>query len=102
LIWFVGTASVPMSWFPAQATVHLDAAYDSDVTRDLLTELGFQGEIARKGLPTPIQIGGRWVIRRTNSWMNGYGTLRAATPTRTATSSTSTSTSPPPSSPSAN
>lgn len=65
--------------FPAQVTVHLDAAYDSGVTRELLAELGFDGEIARKGLPTPIQIGGRWVIERTNSWMNGYGKLRRCT-----------------------
>jgi transposase len=65
--------------FPAQVTVHLDAAYDSGVTRELLAELGFNGEIARKGLPTPIQIGNRWVIERTNAWMNGYGKLRRCT-----------------------
>lgn len=65
--------------FPAQVTVHLDAAYDSGVTRALLAELGFDGEIAREGLPTPIQIGNRWVIERTNAWMNGYGKLRRCT-----------------------
>ena len=72
-------ARAQVARFPDQVTVHLDAAYDSGVTRELLTELGFEGEIARKGLPTPIQIGGRWVIERTNSWMNGYGKLRRCT-----------------------
>ena len=61
------------------ATVHLDAAYDSAPTRDLLTGLGFGGDIARKGMPAPVQAGQRWVIERTNSWMNGYGKLRQMT-----------------------
>jgi hypothetical protein len=64
---------------PAAGTVHLDAAYDSIITRALLDELGFDGDIARKGVPAPIQAGGRWVIERTNSWMNGYGKLRRCT-----------------------
>jgi len=72
-------ARAQVTRFPDRVTVHLDAAYDSGVTRELLAELGFEGEIARKGLPTPIQIGGRWVIERTNSWMNGYGKLRRCT-----------------------
>jgi Transposase DDE domain len=64
---------------PGDTTVHLDAAYDSAPTRDLLTGLGFHGDIARKGVPAPVQAGGRWVIERTNSWMNGYGKLRRCT-----------------------
>jgi hypothetical protein len=60
---------------PDEVTAHLDAAYDSDLTRQLLDELGLDGEIARKGVPSPIQIGKRWVVERTNSWMNGYGKL---------------------------
>ena len=64
---------------PEGPTVHLDAAYDSAPTRELLTELGFHGDIARKGIPAPIQAGGRWVVERTNSWMNGYGKLRRCT-----------------------
>jgi hypothetical protein len=60
-------------------TVHLDAAYDSAPTRDLLTGLGFGGDIARKGVAAPVQAGRRWVIERTNSWMNGYGKLRRMT-----------------------
>jgi hypothetical protein len=57
----------------------LDAAYDSGFTRQLLDDLGLEGEIARKGIPSPIQVGKRWVVERTNSWMNGYGKLRRMT-----------------------
>ena len=64
---------------PEDTTAHLDAAYDSGITRQLLDELGLDGEIARKGVPSPIQVGKRWVIERTNSWMNGYGKLRRMT-----------------------
>lgn len=64
---------------PDDSTVHLDAAYDSGVTRALLEGLGLNGEIARKGVPCPIQVGKRWVVERTNSWMNGYGKLRRMT-----------------------
>jgi hypothetical protein len=64
---------------PRHLTVHLDAAYDSTLTRDLLTGLGYDDAIARKGVPAPVQAGSRWVIERTNSWMNGYGKLRRCT-----------------------
>ncbi|MBC6468269.1 IS5 family transposase [Actinomadura alba] len=64
---------------PDEVTAHLDAAYDSGLTRRLLDELGLDGEIARKGVPSPIQVGKRWVVERTNSWMNGYGKLRRMT-----------------------
>jgi hypothetical protein len=65
--------------WPAQVTVHLDAGYDSGVTRTLLDGLGLHGQIARKGVPAPIQVGNRWVCERTHSWMNGYGKLRRCT-----------------------
>ena len=64
---------------PAVRACHLDAGYDSTVTRQLLDELGFDGQIARKGVPAPVQAGTRWVIERTHSWMNGYGKLRRCT-----------------------
>lgn len=64
---------------PAAPTAHLDAAYDSGPTRELLDQLGFCGDIARKGVPAPVQAGGRWVVERTNSWTNGYGKLRRCT-----------------------
>lgn len=30
----------------------------------------------------PIQAGGRWVVERTNSWMNNFGKLRRCTERR--------------------
>jgi hypothetical protein len=64
---------------PDEVTVHLDRAYDGGPSRALLDELGFDGAIARKGVPAPIQAGARWVVERTHSWMNGYGKLRRCT-----------------------
>jgi len=64
---------------PGQRTCHLDAAYDGKPTRQALDELGFRAEIARLGIPAPIQATRRWPIERTNSWMNGYGKLRRMT-----------------------
>ena len=52
--------------------------YDSKRTRELLDEIGFDAQIACKGMPAPIQIGKRWV-ERSHSWMNGYGKLRRCT-----------------------
>jgi hypothetical protein len=64
---------------PEGRSCHLDAGYDSIVTRQLLDQLGFDGQIARKGIPAPIQAGTRWVVERTHAWMNGYGKLRRCT-----------------------
>jgi hypothetical protein len=64
---------------PEDRSCHLDRGYDSTVTRQLLDQLGFQGEIARKGVPAPVQAGTRRVAGRTHSWMNGYGKLRRCT-----------------------
>ena len=64
---------------PDDLTVHLDRGYDGRPSRALLDELGFQGAIARKGVPAPVQAGSRWVVERAHSWMNGYGKLRRCT-----------------------
>lgn len=64
---------------PSGITAHLDRGYDGAPTRALLDELGLTGEIARKGVPAPLQVGKRWVVERTQSWMNGYGRLRRCT-----------------------
>jgi transposase len=64
---------------PDDVTVHLDRGYDGRPTRALLDTLGFNGAIARKGIPAPIQAGSRWVVERTHRWMNGYGKLRRCT-----------------------
>ena len=64
---------------PESVTVHLDRAFDNGPCRAVLDELGFRGEIARKGVPAPLQAGTRWVVERTHAWMNGYGKLRRCT-----------------------
>jgi hypothetical protein len=64
---------------PDDVTVHLDRGYDGNPTRALLDALGFDGAIARKGVPAPIQAGARWVVERAHGWMNGYGKLRRCT-----------------------
>ena len=64
---------------PDQPTVHVDAAYDGSPSRAVLDRLGFTAEVARKGVPAPLQAGRRWVVERTQAWMNGYGKLRRCT-----------------------
>lgn len=64
---------------PEEITVHLDRGYDSGVSRAFLADLGLTGIIARRGVPAPLQVGRRWVVERTQSWMNGYGKLRRCT-----------------------
>ncbi|QHC25050.1 transposase [Streptomyces sp. GS7] len=67
---------------PDQVNVNLDRGYDSDKTRCSLEELGFTGEIARKGVPAPVEAGKRWVVERSHAWMNGFGKLRRCTEKR--------------------
>ena len=67
---------------PDRPTVHLDRGYDGRPTRTLLEALGFDGAVARKGVPAPVQAGARWVVERTHSWMNGFGKLRRCTEKR--------------------
>jgi transposase len=61
---------------PDGITVHLDAGYDSQKTRDELGVRGMTGEIAHKGDKAPIQAGQRWHVERTNSWHNGFNRLQ--------------------------
>jgi transposase len=61
---------------PDDITVHLDAGYDSQKTRDELTARGMTGEIARKGDKAPIQAGQRWHVERTNAWHNAFNRLQ--------------------------
>jgi IS5 family transposase len=53
---------------PDDITVHPDAGYDSQKTRDELQSRSLNGEIAHKGDKAPIQAGQRWHVERTNSW----------------------------------
>ncbi|MBA2813785.1 transposase [Streptomyces sp. KM273126] len=55
---------------PPAITVHLDADYDSQPNRALLEELGCTGRITPKGQFVPMNYTHRWVIERTNSWLN--------------------------------
>jgi transposase len=64
---------------PDEVAAHLDRAYDGGPARALLNRLGFTGDIARKGVPAPLRAGKRWVVERTQAWMNGYGKLRRCT-----------------------
>jgi transposase len=61
---------------PEEITVHLDAGYDSQKTRDELKSRGLNGEIAHKGDKAPIQAGQRWHVERTNSWHNNFNRLQ--------------------------
>jgi transposase len=61
---------------PDGITVHLDAGYDSQKTRDELAGRGLAGQIAHKGDKAPIQAGQRWHVERTNSWHNGFNRLQ--------------------------
>ncbi len=67
---------------PVGATVHLDAGYDHRPCREALADRGPLGQIAQRGVPAPIQIGRRWVVERTNSWLNDFGKLRRCTERR--------------------
>ena len=61
---------------PDDITVHLDAGYDSQKTRDQLRARGMTGDIARKGRKAPVQAGQRWHIERTNAWHNSFNRLQ--------------------------
>lgn len=71
--------------FPHEETVTiaLDAGYDSAVTRAVLEDLGYQGEITPKGTRVAIQRTSRWVVERTNAWhTRGFGKLAVCTERR--------------------
>lgn len=60
---------------PEPITTHLDRGYDSAVTRSRLDARGVGAEIAEKGKPAPVTAGKRWVVERTNAWINAYKKL---------------------------
>jgi hypothetical protein len=57
-------------------TVHLDAGYDSQKTRDELAGRGMTGDIAHKGDKAPVQTVPRWPMERTNAWHNSFNRLQ--------------------------
>ncbi len=60
---------------PQHSSVHLDRAYDSKITRDLLKSRSLIGVISEKGKPAPLKAGMRWIVERTNSWHNAHKKL---------------------------
>jgi Transposase DDE domain len=65
----------PLVELPDRASVHLDRAYDSKVTRWLLEERSLVGVISEKDKRAPLTAGLRWVVERTNSWHNAHKKL---------------------------
>lgn len=64
-------------------TIHLDAGYDTAVTRALLDDMGDAGEITPKGQRIAVQATSRWVIERTNAWQTrGFRKLAICTERR--------------------
>lgn len=60
---------------PERASVHLDRAYDSKVSKEILADRGLIGVISNKGKPAPLKAGMRWIVERTNSWHNAHRKL---------------------------
>ncbi|MFD0532318.1 IS5 family transposase [Kitasatospora arboriphila] len=69
---------------PEHPRLTLDAGYDYRPVHDGLADRRIDARIAARGAKTPIQTGGRWVVERTNSWMNNFGKLRRCTERRKA------------------
>jgi hypothetical protein len=68
-------AATSVGSLPEEASIHLDRAYDSFLTRERLRERNLIAEIAKKGQPAPLRSGQRWVSERTNSWHNAHKKL---------------------------
>ena len=68
-----------LSGLPEPAKVHLDRAYDSELTRKRLAERDLKGVICQKGKPSPLAATNRWVAERTNSWQNAHKKLVGCT-----------------------
>jgi len=69
-------------------TVHLDRGYDANTVRQLLVDHGIHDAVIarrrRRGepkpvAPTPLRLGRRWTVERTNSWLSNFGQLRRNT-----------------------
>jgi transposase len=58
----------PLGELPDRTSVHLDRAYDSELTREKLATRGLRAEISQKGKPAPLTATNRWVVERTSSW----------------------------------
>jgi transposase len=72
-------------------TLHLDRGYDSEATISRCTELGITDIVCAKKrargaakTKTPLSLGMRWPVERTNSWFSNFGQLRRNTDRTTA------------------
>ena len=72
----IAAAEQQLGALPAGARIHLDSAYNGMPCRKVLDDHALVGEVAARGVPAPIQVGKRWVVERSQSWMNGYGKIR--------------------------
>jgi transposase len=61
---------------PRHLPVLLDRGYLGAPVQAALVEAGCTGVIPPSGDPTPGQVGERWVVERTHSWLNSFGRLR--------------------------
>jgi transposase len=69
-----------VAWVPPEPpTVHLDRGYDYPKTEAELAARGLRGQVAKRGKPAPIQVGERWPVERTNSWVNNFRKLARCT-----------------------
>ncbi|WP_330241476.1 IS5 family transposase [Streptomyces sp. NBC_00525] len=73
---------VTLGPLPEHPRLSLDAGYDYSMVHQHLDTRQIIGKVAPRGAKTPIQAGGRWVVERTNSWMNNFGKLRRCTERR--------------------
>ncbi|MFD5887236.1 hypothetical protein ACFWHQ_14855 [Streptomyces sp. NPDC060334] len=69
---------------PQHARLSLHAGYDHSMGHLDPKARGITGQIAKRGAKTSIQTGGRWVVERTNSWVDSCGKLRRCTERRRA------------------
>ncbi|MES0838483.1 IS5 family transposase [Nocardiopsis tropica] len=77
----LATALGPLPEHPA---LSLDAGYDYRWVHEHLAERGISARIVPRGARVPIHTGGRWVVERTNAWMNDFGKLARCTERRRA------------------
>ncbi len=67
------------STLPEPPTVHLDRGDDSPKTEAELAARELRGQVAKRGKPAPIQVGQRWPVGRTNSWVSNFRKLARGT-----------------------
>ncbi|MGW3952886.1 IS5 family transposase [Streptomyces sp. NPDC004752] len=76
------TLTRALDHLPENPKLSLDAGYDYQPVYTDLAEREITPRITKRGTKTPIQTDSRWVVERTNSWMNNFGKLRRNTERR--------------------